>query len=239
MRVHLRHFHLVRGSNSAPHCVCSLLCLCQAWRGRCAGASRTPPPQSASRRARLEAWLGRELQALLHTPDTALVAMFVLGVLAAEQQHDGAPGAAGPPPRAGAGQRVPPVQALQPFLQEHSEHFWHELRRVAPVLGRWACCCWLGAVGECGQDCVRMGMCMPPTLYLPCAEQPGFWAACVQQGMKVFVLCRFNHLFRACSQRSFTFAADVAHGISDFVARLLTSLRIVQHAILACVCIVA
>lgn len=35
------------------------------------------------------------------------------------------------PPRStgGGGQRhVTPAHALRPFLQEHSDHFWHELR---------------------------------------------------------------------------------------------------------------
>ena len=80
-------------------------------------------PRAVPHRQRMEEWVDRELQAILGTADVALVRMFVLGVLLAEQEQ--------PCGRAQLpGHRVPPVEALRPFLADQAEHFWHELRSV-------------------------------------------------------------------------------------------------------------
>ena len=81
--------------------------------GTVAGVAR-----AVVRKERLEEWLDRELTAILGTDDVALVRMYVLGVLSAEQgQHV-----------MQSVTRVAPVEALQPFLATAAAHFWHELR---------------------------------------------------------------------------------------------------------------
>lgn len=70
------------------------------------------------RQRRLAEWIDRELMAILQTRDTAIVRSFVLGVL---QAHGGAE----------ALSAREPVVLLEPFLSEHSAHFWHELNCFA------------------------------------------------------------------------------------------------------------
>ncbi|KAK9855151.1 hypothetical protein WJX84_001842 [Apatococcus fuscideae] len=83
------------------------------------------------------AWVERELAALLHTSDTTIVTAFVLGLVSSHRAtQTGVPGQAQrlwssarrPQDGAHAWNDARVVEALQPFLQEHSERFWHELR---------------------------------------------------------------------------------------------------------------
>jgi hypothetical protein len=70
------------------------------------------------RQRRLAEWIDRELMAILQTDDTTIVRSFVLGVL---QAHGGTE----------ALSAREPVVLLEPFLSEHSAHFWHELNCFA------------------------------------------------------------------------------------------------------------
>lgn len=58
--------------------------------------------------------------------DVIIVKGLVMGLVRshglAAARYSGASG------EAGGHQRVSPADALRPFLHEHAEHFWHELR---------------------------------------------------------------------------------------------------------------
>lgn len=72
------------------------------------------------RQRRLIEWIDRELMAILSADDTSLIRSFVLGVL---QAHGSAE------EEELASQE--PITLLEPFLSEHSAHFWHELNCFA------------------------------------------------------------------------------------------------------------
>ncbi|CAL8462766.1 g2299 [Coccomyxa elongata] len=106
------------------------------------------PSMSEERRdARLSAWVDRELRALLQTDDVAIVRAYVMGLVRGigfprpgggdgPPSHGSGPSAAPPPDGSitgRGGEHRDAVAALRPFLQEHAEHFWHELRCFAAV----------------------------------------------------------------------------------------------------------
>ncbi|EIE26155.1 hypothetical protein COCSUDRAFT_40298 [Coccomyxa subellipsoidea C-169] len=99
------------------------------------------PGMSEDRRAaRLSAWVDRELRSLLQTDDVAIVRAYVMGLVRGigfARSGDGTePPARQPQGAVGSGrggEQTDAVAALRPFLQEHAEHFWHELRCFAAV----------------------------------------------------------------------------------------------------------
>lgn len=106
------------------------------------------------RKERLEEWLDRELTAILGTDDVALVRMYVLGVLSAEQgQHV-----------MQSVTRVAPVEALQPFLATAAAHFWHELRWAdenRPLQQSFSACLCCSRSGDSAQrQACMQGMCI-------------------------------------------------------------------------------
>ncbi|KAK9907273.1 hypothetical protein WJX75_000407 [Coccomyxa subellipsoidea] len=99
------------------------------------------PGMSEERRAaRLSAWVDRELRALLQTDDVAIVRAYVIGLVRGigfpRSGGDAVARSALPQGTAGSGrggEHTDAVAALRPFLQEHAEHFWHELRCFAAI----------------------------------------------------------------------------------------------------------
>jgi hypothetical protein len=105
------------------------------------------------RQARLQAWVERELRALLQTDDVAILRAYVMGLvrgigfssaaavsratattavngrIAVAADRRGGDTAAAASSGRGTEHRDA-AAALRPFLQEHAEHFWHELRLV-------------------------------------------------------------------------------------------------------------
>ncbi len=115
----------------------------QLW-GAAGGGAQLGPAQER----RLGEWLTRELRALLLEADVALVAAFVLGLVRSYglqrelREWAGGPGgggaaaaaaapAAAGAPAAAAASASGPVAGLRPFLFDHAEHFYHELRAFA------------------------------------------------------------------------------------------------------------
>jgi hypothetical protein len=80
------------------------------------------------RQQRLQAWVERELRSLLQTDDVAIVRAYVMGLVcgigfAGRATNGGGRGS----------EHHDAAAALRPFLQEHAEHFWHELRCLGPA----------------------------------------------------------------------------------------------------------
>ncbi|KAK9821020.1 hypothetical protein WJX74_001557 [Apatococcus lobatus] len=97
-------------------------------------------PSASGYNGLLRAWVERELKALLPTTDTTIVTAFVMGLVSSHQATTDRP--AGQPAGLWGSPRRPQatgpawddtriVDALQPFLQDRSRHFWHELRCFA------------------------------------------------------------------------------------------------------------
>ncbi|KAA6416756.1 MAG: hypothetical protein FRX49_13268 [Trebouxia sp. A1-2] len=85
---------------------------------------------SPNRACRLQHWVNRELQALLHQENVSVVRSFVMSLAMAHcldrhqgQQQQQAGG--------NAGQEEEAINALQPFLHDRAAHFWHELKCFA------------------------------------------------------------------------------------------------------------
>ena len=116
------------------------------WAAPSAAAERLRPSlgSGSARERRLVEWVERELRALTRVDDVTILRGLVMGLLVT---YSTAAAAGGNPPAltlgpggidggaaratgvvAGSGRALAgPVQALQPFLFEHAEHFWHEL----------------------------------------------------------------------------------------------------------------
>lgn len=98
-------------------------------------------PRAASesgRQPRLEKWVQRELQAVLGQQDVGVTRSFVLALVASYGLGRQAPRLQGLQAPAGSALEVQDAQdtqrhrdavvALSPFLHDHTEQFWHELR---------------------------------------------------------------------------------------------------------------
>lgn len=81
---------------------------------------------------RLEAWVERELRAVLRHGDVSLLRSFVMGLALSA----GLCGRTGGNPDPAAEEEA--VHTLQPFLQAHARHFWHELR--CGIFSPSSCC---------------------------------------------------------------------------------------------------
>lgn len=85
-----------------------------------------PSLAAAPKRARrLQDWANRELQALLDQQDVSIVRSFVMSLanthgLDHHQAHVLS--------RDASARTADAVRALQPFLHDRTEHFWHELK---------------------------------------------------------------------------------------------------------------
>jgi hypothetical protein len=110
-------------------------------RGSARPAAAQQPAAGSQQERWLHEWVDRELRALLQEEDVAIVRAFVVGLVrsfgvqqdwsiaaaAGAGASDGAQQCAAGQQR-GQPQASTPAAALQPFLFDHSEHFWHELR---------------------------------------------------------------------------------------------------------------
>ncbi len=78
-----------------------------------------------NRARRLQDWVNRELQALLHQENVSVVRSFVMSLATAHSldRHQGQHQQA-----AGSAMQEEAVNALQPFLHDRAAHFWHELK---------------------------------------------------------------------------------------------------------------
>lgn len=93
-----------------------------AWSQPAAVPSLSAAPNRARR---LQDWANRELQALLDQQDVSIVRSFVVSLanthgLDRLQAHA--------PNRNAAARTEDAIRALQPFLHDRTEHFWHELK---------------------------------------------------------------------------------------------------------------
>ncbi|KAL0030671.1 hypothetical protein WJX77_001587 [Trebouxia sp. C0004] len=82
-----------------------------------------------NRARRLQDWVKRELQALLHQENVSVVRSFVMSLATAHclDRHQGQQQQAA----GSARQEEEAVNALQPFLHDRAAHFWHELKCFA------------------------------------------------------------------------------------------------------------
>ncbi|CAL5223157.1 g5626 [Coccomyxa viridis] len=97
-------------------------------------AVAVPPIMPEERKQhRLDAWVDRELRALLQTDDVAIVRAYVMGLVRGIGFVVHQDGAEGSGEQAASSARTDATAALKPFLHEHAAHFWHELRCFAAV----------------------------------------------------------------------------------------------------------
>lgn len=82
-----------------------------------------------NRARRLQDWVNRELQALLHQENVSVVRSFVVSLATAHclDRHQGQQQQAA----GSARQQEEAINALQPFLHDRAAHFWHELKCFA------------------------------------------------------------------------------------------------------------
>ena len=95
----------------------------------CVTGSQSPavpsPLAAAPNRARrLQDWVNRELQALLHQENVNVVRSFVMSLATVHclDRHQGQQAAGS------ARQEEEAIQALQPVLHDRAAHIWHELK---------------------------------------------------------------------------------------------------------------
>lgn len=69
---------------------------------------------------RIEPWIRRELQAILGDPDPSIIVHVVTSLFISENTHS---------TQQYAGDDF--LAPLRPFLHEHAEMFWHELRYLS------------------------------------------------------------------------------------------------------------
>lgn len=127
-------------SSSLSHVICSDCRACPStYRheqicepvAMCVTGSQSPAVPTSlaaapNRARRLQDWVNRELQALLHQENVSVVRSFVMSLATAHclDRHQGQQQqAAGSARHEGEA-----INALQPFLHDRAAHFWHELK---------------------------------------------------------------------------------------------------------------
>ncbi len=104
--------------------ICELVSMCVT--GSQSPAVPTSLAAAPNRACRLQDWVNRELQALLHQENVSVVRSFVISLATAHclDRHQGQQQQAA----GSARQEEEAINALQPFLHDRAAHFWHELK---------------------------------------------------------------------------------------------------------------
>lgn len=95
-----------------------------------AGSAPAAIPSLAAapnRTRRLQDWVNRELQALLDQQDVSIVRSFVMSLAGIHGLDQHQPNGLN---RDASARSENAIIALQPFLHDRTEHFWHELKYV-------------------------------------------------------------------------------------------------------------